>query len=121
MEEVATKLYEATQDFSMQKYTEAGDPDGEVSYTAGTRYQMPAEVAALAPEGALKEVEETPPTPPTPPTGEVAQGTGNPPSPAPESVTPPAVEPAATAPAKTFVGGHTMTDDGSEGMRQKKA
>lgn len=107
MEEVATKLYEATQDFTMPKYTEEGNPDGEVSYTAGTRYQMPAEVAALAPEGALKEVEEVPPTPPTSATG-----------------TPPVVASTETAPAeqpKSWVGHHTMADDGSEGMRQKKA
>lgn len=119
MEEIATKLYEATQDFSMQKYTEAGDPDGEVSYVAGTQYSMPAEVAALAPEGALKEVEEVPPTPPTQPTGTGEASTLTPPS---STGTPPVVEPTATAPAKPgFVGGHTMTDDGSEGMRQKKA
>ena len=110
MEPEATKVYEATQDFTIPKYTEEGNPDGEVSYTAGTKYEMPAEVAVLAPEGALKEVEEVP----TPsPAEDVPQVEDNPT----ETGTPPVVEPTETAPANPgFVGGHTMADDERDGL-----
>lgn len=122
MEEASTKLYEATRDFSLAKMTAEGNPDGEESYVAGTQYRMPNMVAALAPEGALKEVEETPATPPTPSAEDAGQDTGTPTTPGSSTGTPPATEPTATAPAAQsgFVGGHTMADDPMEGMRGKK-
>lgn len=83
--QVETKVYECLEDFVLESVA-PGEP-GKVSYSKGEKYQLPAEVAALAPEGALKEVVvEQPPVPP---------------------VTP---EEPPVRPAKTFVGGHTMAD-----------
>jgi len=79
--QVETKVYECLEDFVLPSVVPG--QEGGVSYTKGEKYQFPAEILALVPEGVLQEVTPEPPTP----------------KPAP-------------VPAKPFVGGHTMEDRG---------